>query len=189
MTHTNTQIIPGSISAIAQSTGQPIAVLFSNAEIVTIVDVSGSMGQHDSKDGKSRYQTACDELSMIQKNRPGKVAVIAFSNNTVFCPGGIPMYEGGGTNLAHALRYAKIADVPGMNIIVISDGEPDSEREAIAVATTYKNKISTIYCGPEERPSGRDFLSKLAKATGGQSLTADRAKELSKTIETLLLKG
>jgi hypothetical protein len=76
-----------------------------------------------------------------------------------------------------------------MNIIVISDGEPDSEREAIAVATTYKNKISTIYCGPEERPSGRDFLDKLAKATGGQSLTADRAKELSKTIETLLLKG
>ena len=186
---TNTQIVPGSIRAVAQMTGKSIAELFSNAEVVTIVDVSGSMGQHDSKDGKSRYQTACDELSMIQKNRPGKVAVIAFSNNALFCPGGIPMYEGGGTNLAHALRYAKIADVPGMNIIVISDGEPDSKEQALAVARTYKNKISTIYCGPEDRSHGRDFLTQLAKATGGQSLTSDRAKELSKTIETLLLKG
>lgn len=184
-----TQIIPGSISAIAQSTGQPIAVLFSNAEIVTIVDVSGSMGQHDSKDGKSRYQTACDELSMIQRDRPGKVAVIAFSNNTVFCPGGIPMYEGGGTNLAHALRYAKIADVPGMNIIVISDGEPDSKEQALAVARTYKNKISTVYCGPEDRSYGQKFLTELANITGGQTLTSDRAIALSKTIETLLLKG
>lgn len=186
---TNTQIVPGSIRAVAQMTGKSIAELFSNAEVVTIVDVSGSMYTRDSRDRKSRYEVACEELAFIQKNRPGKVAVIAFSDTTVFCPGGIPIFGGGGTNLAHALRYAKIADVPGMNIVVISDGEPDSEREAIAVATTYKNKISTIYCGPEERPGGRDFLDKLAKATGGQSLTADRAKELSKTIETLLLKG
>lgn len=189
MTTPNTQIVPGSISAIAKSTGQSIAQLFTNVEIVTIVDVSGSMSQRDSKDGKSRYEVACEELANIQKNRPGKVAVIAFSNTAVFCPGGIPMYEGGSTNLAHALRYAKLADVPGMNIIVISDGEPDSKEQALAVARTYKNKISTIYCGPEDRSHGRDFLTQLAKATGGQSLTADRAIALSKTIETLLLKG
>ncbi len=185
----NTNIIPGSISAVAQSTGKPIAVLFSEAEVVTIVDVSGSMSSYDSRNGKSRYTIACEELAQIQKNRPGKVAVIAFSSTALFCPGGIPAFEMGGTNLANALRYAKIADVPGMNIIVISDGEPDSEREALAVATTYKNKISTIYCGPENKPYGREFLNQLAKATGGSSLASDRAMELGKTIETLLLKG
>ena len=189
MTAPNTQIVPGSISAIAKSTGQSIAQLFTNAEIVTIVDVSGSMGLHDSKDGKSRYQVACEELATIQKNKPGKVAVISFSDNAFFCPGGIPIYEGSGTNLAHALRYAKIADVPGMNIIVISDGEPDSKEQALAVARTYKNKISTVYCGPEDRSHGQKFLTELANITGGQTLTSDRAIALSKTIETLLLKG
>ena len=189
MTAPNTQIVPGSISAIAQSTGQPIAVLFSNAEIVTIVDVSGSMGLHDSRGEKSRYEVACEELAIIQRNKPGKVAVISFSDHAFFCPCGIPIYEGGSTDLAHALRYAKIADVPGMNIIVISDGEPDSKEQALAVARTYKNKISTVYCGPEDRPHGQKFLTELANITGGQTLTSDRAIALSKTIETLLLKG
>ena len=189
MTVTNTQIVPGSISAIAKSTGQSIAQLFTSAEIVTIVDVSGSMGLHDSRGEKSRYEVACEELAIIQRNKPGKVAVISFSVHAFFCPCGIPIYEGGSTDLAHALRYAKIADVPGMNIIVISDGEPDSKEQALAVARTYKNKISTVYCGPEDRSHGQKFLTELANITGGQTLTSDRAIALSKTIETLLLKG
>ena len=184
-----TSIVKGSITEIAKSTGKSIAELFTNAEVVTIVDVSGSMISRDSQGGKSRYDVACQELATIQKNRPGKVAVIAFSDFARFCPGGVPIYEGGGTELTKALRYAKIADVPGMNIIVISDGEPSDPEGAIAVARTYKNKISTIYVGPEDRPSGREFLSKLAGCTGGETVTADRAKELAKSIETLLLKA
>ena len=186
---TNTQIVPGSIRAVAQMTGKSIAELFTNAEVVTIVDVSGSMNISDSREDKSRYEIACEELATIQRNKPGKVAVISFSDNAVFCPGGVPMYQGGGTELTKALRFAKIADVPGINIVVISDGEPGDPEGAIAVARTYKNRISTIYVGPEDRPSGRDFLSKLAAATGGQTVTADRAKELAKSIETLLLKA
>ncbi|MCE5207868.1 MAG: VWA domain-containing protein [Chloroflexi bacterium] len=184
-----TEIVPGSISAIAQASGKSIAELFTSAEVVTIVDVSGSMDNHDSRGGKNRYSVACEELAYIQANRPGKVAVIAFSTRAQFCPGGVPFFDGGGTKLAEALRYAKIADVPGISIIVISDGEPDDEDETLKIARTYKNKISTIYVGPEDKPSGRAFLSRLAQATGGQSLTSDRAKELAKSIETLLLKG
>lgn len=185
----NTSITPGSISAVAQATGKSIAQLFTNAEIVTIVDVSGSMSTRDSQGGKSRYMVACEELANIQRDRPGKVAVISFSGTAIFCPGGVPIYEGGSTNLAGALRYAKIADVPGIHIIVISDGEPNSKEQALAIARTYKNKISTIYCGPENLPHGRDFLTQLAAATGGQSLNAYQANQLSNKIETLLLKG
>lgn len=183
------QIVQGSIHAIAIQTGKSIAELFSNAEVVTIVDVSGSMNTNDSRGGRTRYSVACEELAAIQKNRPGKVAVISFSSNVKFCPGGIPFFECGGTDLAKALRFAKIADVPGMSIFVISDGEPDNAKDALSVARSYKNKISTIYVGPEDHPYGRDFLQQLANATGGQSITSDRAKELSKSIETLLLKG
>lgn len=186
---TQTAIVKGSISAIAQASGKSIAELFTSAEVVIIVDVSESMDSHDSRGGESRYIVACEELAYIQANRPGKVAVIAFSSRAHFCPGGVPFFEGGGTNLAEALRYAKIADVPGISIIVISDGEPNDGDEALKIARTYKNKISTIYVGPEDRPSGRAFLSKLAQATGGQSLTSDRAKELEKSIENLLLMG
>ena len=184
-----TSIVKGSITEIAKSTGKSIAELFTNAEVVTIVDVSGSMSTHDSRGDKSRYETACQELAAIQKNRPGKVAVISFSENAQFCPGGVPMYQGQGTDLTKALRFAKIADLPGISIIVISDGDPCDPEGAIAVARTYKNKISTIYVGPEDRPSGRDFLSRLAASTGGETVTADRAKELAKSIETLLLKA
>jgi hypothetical protein len=101
-------------------TGKSIAELFTNAEVVTIVDVSGSMNISDSREDKSRYEIACEELATIQRNKPGKVAVISFSDNAVFCPGGVPMYQGGGTELTKALRFAKIADVPGINIVVIS---------------------------------------------------------------------
>ena len=182
-------IVPGSISAVAQSSGKSIAELFTNAEVVTIVDVSGSMGQEDSRGGKSRYEVACKELANIQRGRPGKVAVIAFSDRAEFCPGGVPGFMGNKTNLAAALRFGKLADVPGISIIVISDGEPDNETEAFSIAKTFKNSISTIYVGPEERPTGREFLSRLALSTGGRTVTADRAKDLSASIETLLLKG
>ena len=189
MLNTMNQIVPGSIADVAKTTGKSIAQTFMHAKVVTIVDVSGSMGTLDSTGGQSRYSVACKELALIQRQNPGKVAVIAFSDNSEFCPGGVPFFEGGGTNLAGALRYAKIADIPGMNIIVISDGEPNKPDTALEVARTYKNKISVIYVGPEHRPYGREFLQKLANVTGGQAITADAARELSKSIQYLLAAG
>lgn len=183
----NNQIVIGSISAIAHQTNKSIAETFASCDCIIIVDVSGSMDQKDSRGGRSRYDIACDELAQLQASLPGKIAVIAFSNEPVFCPGGVPLYQGGGTNMAKALRFTKIADIPGMRFILISDGEPDNERETLAVAQTYHNKISTIFVGPEERPAGRDFLNRLAAATGGLGVTVDRAKELKSHIEKLLL--
>jgi hypothetical protein len=185
----NTTIVPGSLGAIAKQEGKPIAETFMNADCIIIVDTSGSMADHDSRDGKSRYEVACEELARLQNQFPGKIAVLAFSADVQFCPSGIPTFMGGCTDMARALEFAKIADVPGMQFILISDGEPDNEDRTIAVAKTYQNKISTIYVGPEERPTGRDFLYRLAQATGGQGITVDRAKELKSGIEKLMLPG
>lgn len=80
-----------------------------------------------------------------------------------------------------------MADLPGMRFILISDGEPDDQRQALEIATTYQNRIDVIYVGPENMRSGREFLQTLAQATGGVSVTADRAKELKANIEKLLL--
>ncbi len=182
----NTQLVKGSISAVAQQEGKSIAETFISADVIIIVDTSGSMAACDSRDGKSRYEVACEELRNLQASLPGKLALLAFSDDCVFCPSGIPFDFGGGTDLAKALKFAKVADVTGIRFIVISDGQPDSESDALAVARTFKAKIDTIYVGPEGG-SGQDFLKRLAKASGGQGVTADRVKELSNTVEKLLL--
>lgn len=183
---TNQQIVKGSLGAIAQQNNTSIAETFLNADAVIVVDTSGSMGAHDSRGGQSRYDVACQELQNLQGNLPGKLAVISFSSDVLFCPNGVPFNYQGGTDLAKALKFAKVADVKGIRFIVISDGEPDNESEALRVARTYTNRIDTIYVGPEGG-EGQGFLRKLAKASGGQGVTAAQVKELSNTVEKLLL--
>ncbi len=182
----NTQLVPGSLSAIAQQSNQSIAETFVNADVVIIVDTSGSMCACDSRGNRSRYDVACEELKNLQSSLPGKLALLSFSDDVIFCPSGVPFNYEGGTDLAKALKFAKVADVIGMRFIVISDGEPHDEEGALKAARTYKNKIDTIFVGPEGG-SGQDFLRRLAAASGGQGVTADRVKELASNVERLLL--
>jgi len=183
----NNAIIQGSLGAVAQQNGTSIAESFVNADAIIVVDTSSSMGQHDSRGGKSRYDVACEELKTLQANMPGKLALLSFSDEILFCPNGIPFNYDGMTDLAKALKFAKMGDLAsGMRFIVISDGEPNDEDEALKVAKTYRNRIDTIFVGPEGS-SGADFLKRLAKASHGQTVTADRVKELAANVQKLLL--
>lgn len=179
-------IIQGSLSALANQSGASLAETFIHCDVIILVDVSGSMGDEDSRNGKSRYEVAMEELKSLQQNLPGKIAVIGFSNAPKFEPSGIATFSGGGTNLTAALKFAKIADVPEMKFVLISDGQPDNETAALEVAKTYTNHIDVVYVGPESRPSGREFLQRLAAATGGKAVTADRCLELGNEIKFLL---
>jgi hypothetical protein len=182
----NTQLVPGSLSAIAQQNNASIAETFINADVVIIVDTSGSMAAEDARGGKSRYDVACEELKNLQASLPGKLALLSFSDDVIFCPSGIPFNYEGGTHLDKALKFAKIADVTGMRFIVISDGEPHDEDAALKVARTFKAKIDTIYVGPEGG-DGQAFLRKLAKASGGQGVTAAKVAQLADNVQKLLL--
>lgn len=182
----NNAIIQGSLGAVAQQQGKSIAESFVNADAIIIVDTSSSMSQHDSRGGKSRYEVACEELKNLQASLPGKLALLSFSDSVMFCPNGIPFNYESMTDLAKALKFAKMGDLEsGMRFIVISDGEPNDENEALKVAKTYKNKIDTIYVGPEGG-DGQAFLKRLAKASGGQSVTSAQVKELASTVKHLL---
>ena len=180
-------IVSGSIADLAQCQNQSVAESFVTADVIVLVDTSGSMAATDSRGGRSRYDIACEELARLQANMPGRIAVLAFSDTTVFAPGGVPPFLAGGTDLADALQFAKVADIPGTRFIVISDGEPDSEITALAVARTYQCRIDVVFVGPEAHPHGRAFLQQLAAASEGQLVTADRANELAASVETLLL--
>lgn len=181
------QTVKGSLADVAKLNGKTVAESFLDADCIVIVDTSGSMESEDAPGGKSRYSVACSELAALQSTLPGKVAVIAFSDSTVFCPHGTPAMMGGGTDLAGALKFAKIADVDKMRFIVISDGQPNDPSAALAVARSYVNRIDVIYVGSEISPHGRDFLTQLAKASGGQAVTADRVADLSKQVQYLLM--
>ncbi len=184
----NTAIVPGSLSAIAKAKGQSLAETFTNADAVIIIDTSGSMSVNDSRNGKSRYDVAIEELSRLQADLPGKLAIVGFSSEVAFFPSGYPTFFGGGTDMAKALQFTKVADVPGIRFILISDGLPADVEKTLSVARTYKNKIDTIFVGPEnDFEGGRKFLQMLANASGGQTMTADCVKELASVTTKLLL--
>lgn len=184
-----TSIIRGSLGALAAQSGKSLAETFLSADVVILVDTSGSMGMRDSRGGRTRYDVACEELATLQSSMPGKIALINFSSFPQFEPSGKPQFLCGGTDLASALRFARVADVPGMRFILISDGQPDEPDEALREARQYTNRIDVIYVGPENLPSGRDFLAQLARVSGGQAITADRARELGSGIRALLAAG
>ena len=51
-------IVKGSLADITMASGQSLAETFVGVEVVVIVDTSGSMGTHDSRGGKTRYDVA-----------------------------------------------------------------------------------------------------------------------------------
>lgn len=182
----NSAIVPGSLAQVAKTDNKSLAEAFINADVVALVDVSGSMRDCDSRGGKSRYAVACTELAQIQNANRGKIAIIAFSSHTIFVPSGVPPMLGRYTDLAGALRFARVADTGKVRFVVISDGEPDNELTALTEATKYRGRIDVVYVGPEDRPAGRDFLTRLAQSRAGVCVTADRAAELAAQTQLLL---
>jgi hypothetical protein len=179
-------LVRGSLADIASQSNQTVAETFLNADLIVLLDVSASMGRNDARGNRQRYDVACEELALLQADMPGRVAVIGFSAYPEFAPSGKPAYQGGNTDLAGALKFARIADTGDVRFAVISDGEPDSEREALDAAKTYKGCIDCIYIGPENDKRAQDFMSRLASAHNGKQVTT-QVHLLAERIETLLI--
>lgn len=184
----STQIVSGSLAAIAKRDGLSLAESFLSVDAILVIDMSGSMASHDAPGGRTRYDAAEAELRDLQNALPGKVAVVAFSDDAQFCPSGIPPRLGGGTDMERALRFVHPADGVA-RILLISDGEPNSAEGALSAARSFRHRIDTIYIGPEERGHGRAFLERLASATGGQSLQSAAPGLLQNEARRLLGSG
>lgn len=183
----NLAIVVGSLADVAQKSQTSISESFLNADVIVLIDVSSSMEMDDARNHRTRYAVACEELANLQRAFPGKIAVVSFSHRVQFCPGGVPVFLGGNTDLTLALQFVKVADGT-VDFIIISDGEPDSPTSALEVAKTFQSRISCVYVGPEGGP-GSTFLGDLARIAGGRKTTADRAADLAKKIETLMLRA
>jgi hypothetical protein len=189
----NTSIVSGSLAAIASQQNASIAETFLSADAVILVDVSSSMETVDEVaswegHGLTRYERACRELRRLQETLPGKVAVVAFSSEPIFCPGGQPTFLHGGTYLDKALRFVRVADDCDMRFILVSDGEPFEPTACLREARKFVSRIDTVFVGPIGG-EGEEFLRQLAAASGGTSDTKVGAADLSNSIQRLLTTG
>lgn len=181
-----TALVRGSIQDVATRRGLTVAEAFLDAEAVVVVDVSSSMDARDAGGGQARYTVAREQLARLQGEMPGKVAVVAFANDVAFCASGVPTFLGGSTDMAEALRFVHKCDGL-MRVVVIGDGEPNDEDGTLREAAKFTNRIDTIFVG-DETSRGREFMQRLAAATGGKAVRQDVAELglLSDAVKGLL---
>lgn len=178
--------VVGSLSDLATKTDQRVATVFMDVQHVIIVDCSGSMAARDAQSGEhTRYEAACTELRKLQSSYRGNFAVFGFSDETEFCPGGLPRLMGGGTDLTKALEYVEDLDGTDVTFDLISDGYPDDPFSAIKRVEHWTTKINTIYIGPASATDAIDFMRRLAQMSSGKVAIND-ASDITPTIIGLL---
>ena len=193
-------IAEGSLKDIAQRQDMSLAEAFAGARLIILLDVSGSMDEKDapSQDGFliTRHDAAEMQVRNLQSKYEGKVALFVFSDDVLFCPNGVPIRLNGLTAMNNALRYIKRADGIGIDIVLISDGQPtDGIQETLKTASTFKQKIDCIYIGSDNERydnyygevSGKEFLKQLAELTGGNYVKTEEIAIFEEDVERLLL--
>ena len=118
----------------------------------------------------------------------GHDEIVAFSSVPVVVrPDQLPL-PSGSTALHNALDRA-ILEQP-RRLLVISDGEPDDPRAALASARSFDGTIDVLYIGPESNPAAIEFMASLARSGRGNLHRNDIAKAsapaLTNTVRGLL---
>jgi hypothetical protein len=182
----------GSLSKLKE-TKQAITVrkdeIKKEKETLLLLDASYSMSDNDSN-GISKMQT----LGKMIKTMPNADKI--YFNSDIMNYGkrtDTPQPGGAGTFLADAFKYIKSKSYTNIykKIILISDGMPNSENEAIESALDLKKPINIIFIG-DKGSDGERFMQRLAKATGGSNITLSEksnnfSSQLINTSKQLLL--
>lgn len=187
-TQTQALAVKGSLQESQKNRQVTFAEAFLTVEAIVVVDISASMSTCDvAVEGglTSRWAEANNQLQRLQAKHPSKIAVVAFSDNSEFCPSGVLPPVRSSTNMLRALQFVAPADDTGIKFIVVSDGCPDDPQGTLAYAKSLKTSINTIYVGND--PNGRVFMDQLAATTRGKSVA--KGVELLEEQITLLLKN
>ena len=165
-------LVTGSFAEVQAQSGAGLAKSWLRVKAVLVVDVSSSMDARDAGNHERRVDVARREVAKIQRRQPGQLAIVSFSHDASWDPSGRLPEPSGSTNLAGALEYTRELLGPGaegIKVIVISDGDPDSQESAIEEGRLLKAagaSISTVYCG-SDHGHGKAFLNRLASVGGG----------------------
>lgn len=136
----------------------------SSGDNILIVDISGSMGEWCG--GQRKIDILVQAIQPIQH----QYQVLAFNSSASWITNQMPE-PCGGTALHLALQVA--ATVHPAHTLVVSDGQPDDESQAIAAAKIVSGTISTLYVGNDSDHKAIDFMRRLARLGCGKSYVQD----------------
>lgn len=152
---------------------------------ILLADVSGSM---DAPAWGDRRKIDVLREAVSQVRGQGTYRLITFSSAATDNVTEIPE-PSGSTHLD--LGLAAAAQHKPRSTLVISDGQPDDEKAALAEAERVTGRIDVLYVGPDGDRAAMDFLRRLARAGCGEFRCNDLAKAgqpaLASTIGQLLL--
>lgn len=151
-------------------------------KVVLLLDTSGSMSSQADTPNERRIDALRGVVSTL---RLKQLAFKQLIFNSDFMWSDIIPEPTGGTNLAGALDF--VGQIKPEHLIVVSDGEPDSQEAAMLAAKKLACKIDVFYVGPKGLP-GEAFLKQLATSTGGTS-EAVSFKELAEKVAGILTTG
>jgi hypothetical protein len=112
-------------------------------------------------------QRRIDQLAAILKNVvTSGVRLVAFNDSITALEPGQQLPEPSGSTALH-LAFDHALQMSPRHVILISDGQPDAPKAAIASAGTLGCVISTFYCGEETNREAIAFLKQLALCSRG----------------------
>lgn len=156
-----------------------------DANIFLLIDCSGSM-HTTMQNGKTRISGLRETVKSIMSEK--QMPMIQFGMGS-----GPSVVEyvpdpQGGTPLHLAIDLARTQECS--RAIVISDGQPDSTRDAMESAKRFGGRIDVVFVG-DPGDFGEAFLKQLAESTGGESFTGDLSepKLLAQGVMGLLTAG
>lgn len=157
----------GSLQETSRSKNLPMEEVLMDVNHMVLIDTSYSMEGRDAGNGhEKRHDVAERELKVLQRDMPGKIAVISFSTDVMLCPGGIPHRFNQGTDIYKALQFIEPFDGTGIKFYLISDGECHDDR-VLEIAKQFQTPINCIFIGSEEGSDGRSMLREISKLSRG----------------------
>lgn len=184
LTRRNSNIAKGSISDVATNEGKSVGEVLSDIAAIILVDISGSMADYMSG-GVSKWEHAKKAMENLQSTYAGKLAIVSFHTTPQLCIDGHIGEPTGGTQLATALDFVQsLTSMPGVKVIIISDGQPQDAYEALERAKLLTVEIDVIWIGEDNDLIGRDFMQSLA--TGAFHNKSESPALLGTTIAGLL---
>jgi Mg-chelatase subunit ChlD len=161
-----------------------------------VLDCSGSMGlpvrAGSAVFGDNAGERRIDALRKVVENVRAQIPVPM----ATFGPHGqnVELTEvvpepGGMTPLHRAIRFGK--EQGATHLVIVTDGEPDSEEYAFDAARDFGGPIDVFYVGDPSNARATKFTNELARRTGGQSGMSDlgQPKQLAGKIKGLLGDG
>jgi hypothetical protein len=152
-----------------------------------LVDCSGSM-TYATATGERRIDALRKVVDEIRKTHNVPVASFGHKGNNVALVNDSIPEPGGSTPIDRAIAFGQAQEAT--HLMIVTDGEPNSEAAAFDAARAFGGRIDCFFVG-DPNTRGAQFCAELAKLTGGSADVADlsQTKHITAGIVGLLGPG